>query len=96
MKKLTALLALTLLAACGPSPEQVCKDSVAADCERMWTCNSSVKVGNDVSSCSSSLGGLCALAGSGNTDLTAAQKCTTDTKAQSCDEYKAGKAASCK
>lgn len=97
MKKLTALLAFAFLAACGPSPEQVCKDSVAADCERMWTCGSSVKVGSDAASCSSSLGALCGLAsGSSSTDLTAAQKCTADTKAQSCDAYKAGKPASCK
>lgn len=96
MKKLCALFALVVAAGCGPSPESICRDGVAADCEKIYACNSPVKVGSDVASCTSQLGSFCALAsGAAGSDLTAAQKCTADTKAQTCEQYNAGKPASC-
>jgi hypothetical protein len=96
VKKLCALFAFVVVAGCGPSAESVCKDSTAATCERMYTCNAVVKVGSDAASCTSQLGALCSLAGaSASYDLAAAQKCTADLKAQTCAQYNAGQPASC-
>jgi hypothetical protein len=84
------------LGACGPSPETVCKEQVAADCERMWTCGASVKIGSDAASCAAFGGGFCGLAvGASTYNVANAQTCTKELKAQSCDAYKAGKPASC-
>ena len=82
--------------ACGPTPDAVCKAQMAAECDRMWTCDGSLKVGTDLNSCNSSSAALCALATAGGSyDLAKAEKCTSELKAQSCEAYKAGKPASC-
>jgi hypothetical protein len=91
-----AAAALTLTA-CGPSPEQACRENAKADCNRMWTCNSPVKVGDDEASCAQSLGAFCSLAAGANCgDPGKAMDCAKETQALSCEAYLAGtKGASC-
>jgi len=87
---------LSFLVGCGPSPQAVCEENMVVTCERMWTCDAAAKIGSDVESCKSSAKGLCAIAvASSSYDLSKAEQCTKDTKAQSCEAYNAGKATSC-
>lgn len=90
------VLSVLGLCACGPSPEQLCRDQATVDCERMWTCNSSVKVGSDVGTCKTQMDALCGLALGSKVDASKAEKCTAEKKAQTCEQYNAGEPASCK
>lgn len=106
MKKMTLLIAglsLMGLAACGSSPEEDCARSAAAECERMYTCDSSVKVGDDQADCVNDIEALCRAVietrdgkpceGEQEYDSAAANRCVDETKALSCDDYNAGNGA---
>jgi hypothetical protein len=105
MIRFTALIAalFAALAACGPAavtPEQACRDDAPVSCEKMWTCDAAVKIGDDQASCVTQTQSLCALAAggcqSGKTYSSAkAAECTQAKKAQTCDQYKAGEPPAC-
>lgn len=97
MKTFTSLVAavsfLSLAACGGITPEQACKDGVAADCNKSVECGTAT----DAASCISLGQGLCGLvaqlAPAGYVDKQV--KCNADIKAQTCDARKMGKPASC-
>jgi hypothetical protein len=103
MTRLLCALCFVVAAACGSAavtPEQACRDDAPITCEKMWTCDAAVKIGNDQASCVTQTQSLCALAAGGCSDgktysAAKAAECTSAKKAQSCDQYKAGEPPAC-
>lgn len=95
-------VALSLfVAACGTSPQQACKDIVAATCNKMFTCYTGAELdaiktffGSSESECVTKLNAQSSCdkeqpCDSPKTyDATAASKCVSDYKAMSCADLK--------
>jgi hypothetical protein len=51
LRLLAGIAVLAVLAGCGTSPEQGCKDLFSVSCDQSYKCNSAGKLGTDVASC---------------------------------------------
>lgn len=106
-KSLLTLCGLSLFAltACnGADPEEDCRTNAKASCERMYTCDASLKIGDDQADCENDMATLCIAAlaqaeaandgepcPSGQTyDAKAAEDCSDGIENQSCEDYNAG------
>ena len=63
MKKVALAVAAVVsfvgLVGCGSSPEEDCAANAKATCERMYTCDSALKFGDDQADCEKDMEALC-------------------------------------
>jgi hypothetical protein len=96
MKTFFAAIIAVAANVCGPSPLEACKAAGAAQCKKMWTCDSALKLGDDEASCVETQNAFCKMVQDGKCpnsdkafDAAAAEQCAADTNAATCEQYKA-------
>lgn len=103
MSRLLVVIAFALTAACGTSPQQACKDIVAATCEKTFACYTGAEIdaiklvfGSTAAECTTKLtaSARCdqstVCEGGKTYDSVQAGTCTSEYKALTCDKLKAG------